>query len=185
MNRKKILITCQRIHWQCGSGKALALVTKRGQVYAQAATELICKTNAFGLSTYLIPIKPSSWNNYNLCCRKRTIRLYCSYSRITKALHKSDFEHVNYLYTKNLVDALVETRHLPDSFIFISSLSAYGVGDEKGYTPISAHQTPRPNTAYGRVNCWRRIISKAFPIFLTSYCVRPASMARATKTISS
>ncbi len=69
---------------------------------------------------------------------------------ITKALHKSDFERVNYLYTKNLVDALVETRNVPDSFIFISSLSAYGVGDEKGYTPISDRHTPHPNTAYGK-----------------------------------
>lgn len=69
---------------------------------------------------------------------------------LTKALHKSDFDKVNYEYTKNLVEALIETDTVPDSFIFMSSLSAMGPGDEIGYTPMCAGKTPTPNTAYGK-----------------------------------
>ncbi|MCE5206282.1 MAG: NAD-dependent epimerase/dehydratase family protein [Porphyromonadaceae bacterium] len=69
---------------------------------------------------------------------------------LTKALHKSDFDRVNYLYTRNLVEALMETDSLADSFVLMSSLSAMGAGDETGYTPFHADHTPNPNTAYGR-----------------------------------
>jgi nucleoside-diphosphate-sugar epimerase len=84
---------------------------------------------------------------------------------ITKALNKSDFERVNYVYTKNFVDALVETQNVPESFVFISSLSAYGAGDEKGYTPISVHHTPCPNTAYGRSKLLAENHIKSIPDF--------------------
>lgn len=69
---------------------------------------------------------------------------------LTKTLHKSEFDKVNYEYTQNFVETLIETDTVPDSFIFMSSLSAMGPGDETGYTPMCASKTPTPNTAYGK-----------------------------------
>jgi nucleoside-diphosphate-sugar epimerase len=68
---------------------------------------------------------------------------------LTKARRKSDFDRVNYLYTRNLAEALIETDTIPDSFLLMSSLSAMGVGDETGYTPMGSGHIPNPNTAYG------------------------------------
>ncbi len=36
-----------------------------------------------------------------------------------------------------------------EKFVLMSCLSAYGVGDELGYTPIKTGDIPKPNTAYG------------------------------------
>ncbi len=69
---------------------------------------------------------------------------------VTKALRKTDFDRVNFEYTRNFVDALIELEILPDTFVLMSSLSALGVGDETGYTPIGASHVPNPNTVYGR-----------------------------------
>lgn len=69
---------------------------------------------------------------------------------LTKARRKSDFDKVNWEYTKNFVEALIETDNVPDSFVFMSSLGAMGPGDEVGYTPMCADKTPTPNTAYGK-----------------------------------
>jgi nucleoside-diphosphate-sugar epimerase len=44
---------------------------------------------------------------------------------ITKCLNLSDFERVNYSFTKNLIEALQETGAAPEKFIFMSSLSAH------------------------------------------------------------
>ncbi len=69
---------------------------------------------------------------------------------LTKALRKPDFDRVNYLYTRNLAEALMETDSLADSFVLMSSLGVMGTGDETGYTPIGADHIPNPNTAYGK-----------------------------------
>jgi nucleoside-diphosphate-sugar epimerase len=42
---------------------------------------------------------------------------------ITKCLHVSDFDKVNFLYTQNFVEALQESNAVPDKFIYMSSLS--------------------------------------------------------------
>ncbi len=69
---------------------------------------------------------------------------------LTKARHKSDFDKVNYAYTRNFVDALIEINAVPDSFVLMSSLSAMGTGDEINYTPLQGDHKANPNTAYGR-----------------------------------
>lgn len=69
---------------------------------------------------------------------------------VTKCLNPQDFDKVNFLYTANLIDALVSANAIPEKFALMSSLSAYGVGDEIGYTPIKLSDVPNPNTAYGR-----------------------------------
>lgn len=69
---------------------------------------------------------------------------------VTKCLNNSDFDLVNYQYTVNFVEALTDANCIPEKFVLISSLSAYGEGDEKNYTPIKLTDKPNPNTAYGK-----------------------------------
>lgn len=68
---------------------------------------------------------------------------------VTKCLDPRDFEKINFQYTANFIDALQETKSVPLKFVLMSSLSAFGIGDEVNYTPIKLTDTPRPNTAYG------------------------------------
>ncbi len=68
----------------------------------------------------------------------------------TKVLDKTDFETVNYQYTKNLVESLYEAEITPEKIVFISSLAAYGPGDENTLSPIQISDTPKPITSYGK-----------------------------------
>ncbi|MDR1169695.1 MAG: NAD(P)-dependent oxidoreductase [Prevotellaceae bacterium] len=68
---------------------------------------------------------------------------------VTKCRNMSDFDRVNFGYTKNLVDALIESGSVPDKFIYISSLSAWGPGDSKSGRPIMLSDEPKPDTLYG------------------------------------
>ena len=68
---------------------------------------------------------------------------------ITKCLDPNDFDRINYQNTVNFVEALQEAKCVPDKFLLMSSLSAFGLGDEINYTPIKLTDTPQPNTAYG------------------------------------
>ncbi len=67
----------------------------------------------------------------------------------TKCANFMEFDTINYQYLVNVVEALKATNRTPYTFLFMSSLSAMGPGDEKGYTPISNNDTPHPNTRYG------------------------------------
>lgn len=69
---------------------------------------------------------------------------------LTKAVRKSDFERINFRQVKNFADALVESDAVPRLFIFMSTLGAIGVGDEKNYTPLACDCAPNPNTEYGK-----------------------------------
>lgn len=68
---------------------------------------------------------------------------------ITKSAADSEFLKINYDNTRNLVDALRDSGNIPDKFVFMSSLGAFGSGDEENYTPIKSEDTPNPNSAYG------------------------------------
>ncbi|NDV69130.1 NAD(P)-dependent oxidoreductase [Dysgonomonas sp. 25] len=69
---------------------------------------------------------------------------------VTKCLDQQDFERINYGNTVNFVEALREADCIPEKFIFMSSLSVMGKGDEKSYTPFATTDTPHPDTAYGK-----------------------------------
>ncbi len=69
---------------------------------------------------------------------------------LTKCKHKSDFDVVNFQYTKNLINALIETDMVPKHFIYMSSLSAFGDGDKATLKEIKLTDTPTPNTYYGQ-----------------------------------
>ncbi len=68
----------------------------------------------------------------------------------TKVLRKTDFYRINHENTRFLVDALIENKMLPDTFVLMSSLGVLGVGDEANYTPFRADHVPNPNTVYGK-----------------------------------
>lgn len=68
----------------------------------------------------------------------------------TKALNYIDFKRVNYDYLRSFTETLKELQLYPDRFLYMSSLSATGPGDEKNYTPLTAGMNPQPNTRYGR-----------------------------------
>lgn len=69
---------------------------------------------------------------------------------VTKCKNPNDFDRINYGFVKNFTEALVETEMVPKQFIMTSSLGAWGVGDEKNFTPIRPTDTPHPNTRYGK-----------------------------------
>ncbi|MCF6364862.1 MAG: NAD(P)-dependent oxidoreductase [Bacteroidales bacterium] len=68
---------------------------------------------------------------------------------ITKALKKEDFDKVNFKSTQNLIEALNETVGFPDKFIYISSLEAFGPGNEDTLQPIKDSDDPKPISKYG------------------------------------
>lgn len=67
----------------------------------------------------------------------------------TKCANFADFNRINYLYLKDFVEALLDLEMYPERFLFMSSLSALGPGDEKDYQPLNSTTIPNPNTRYG------------------------------------
>jgi len=69
---------------------------------------------------------------------------------ITKSALNVDFERINHVFSQNLIDALRISGNTPEKFVYMSSLAAFGPGDEVHYTPLKPEDTPKPNSAYGR-----------------------------------
>lgn len=67
----------------------------------------------------------------------------------TKCANFSDFNLINFMYPRTFVEILREEGMEPEKFLYMSSLSAIGPADEKGYTPITSATLPDPNTRYG------------------------------------
>lgn len=67
----------------------------------------------------------------------------------TKCANFSMFNLVNFMYPRTFVETLRRNGMVPDKFLYISSLSAIGPGDEKNYTPITSKTVPDPDTRYG------------------------------------
>lgn len=67
----------------------------------------------------------------------------------TKCLSFSDFNTVNYDYLRRFTAALETSGKVPEKFIYASSLSVMGPGDERNYTPFTEKDIPAPNTRYG------------------------------------
>ena len=68
---------------------------------------------------------------------------------VTKCKRKTDFDRINYGFTKNFVEALVEADMVPQKFIYMSSLSGWGSGKTNPPAPIMLNDEPKPNTLYG------------------------------------
>lgn len=69
---------------------------------------------------------------------------------LTKTVKKDKFYLVNAIYTQNLAEALSDSGHHVRKFILMSSLSSYGKGDEKNFTPIQLSDPQHPDTEYGK-----------------------------------
>jgi len=70
---------------------------------------------------------------------------------VTKCINKDDFARINTEGTKHLVRALLAVGMPLRRFVYISSLSVMGaIREQQPYQEITEHDTPRPNTAYGR-----------------------------------
>ncbi len=69
---------------------------------------------------------------------------------VTKCNHKTDFDKVNYGYTRNFVEALTESNAVPKKFLFVSSMAAFGPGDPKTLEPVKLTDVPKPDTLYGK-----------------------------------
>ncbi|MDR1403178.1 MAG: NAD(P)-dependent oxidoreductase [Tannerellaceae bacterium] len=69
---------------------------------------------------------------------------------VTKVLNKDDFFRVNAGYAISLIEALEAANCKPGKFLLMSSLSTYGKGDEKNFTPIRLDDPQLPDTAYGK-----------------------------------
>lgn len=68
----------------------------------------------------------------------------------TKCADPDDFDRINYGYVLTFTKALRVLGMYPRKFLYMSSLSALGPGDEKGYAPLTSKTVPRPNTLYGK-----------------------------------
>lgn len=67
----------------------------------------------------------------------------------TKCSNFLDFNRINFECLRNFGTALRESGKIPEKFLYVSSLSAVGPGDEKHYTPLTEKSIPNPNTKYG------------------------------------
>ncbi len=82
---------------------------------------------------------------------------------LTKCQQKGDFDRVNFDYTRNLVQALDAADMRPGQFIYLSSLSAMGPGNEQTLDEIKYTDTPCPNTLYGQSKLKTENFLRAIP----------------------
>ncbi|MEI6681446.1 MAG: NAD(P)-dependent oxidoreductase [Bacteroidota bacterium] len=69
---------------------------------------------------------------------------------LTKARQKEDFHRVNCQNTIHFLVALQQTGMVPEKFIFISSLAAFGPGNPITGEPVRLADEPRPVELYGK-----------------------------------
>lgn len=85
----------------------------------------------------------------------------------TKCVNFSDFNHINFTYLRNFCEALTESGKIPKRFVYMSSLSALGPGDEKAYSPLKGDMIPQPNTRYGlskiKAETYLQTLPQSFP----------------------
>lgn len=67
----------------------------------------------------------------------------------TKVKRYSDFNRINYEYLRYFTGALDSTGMIPEKLLYMSSLSALGPQDERGYGEYTEDMIPQPNTRYG------------------------------------
>lgn len=67
----------------------------------------------------------------------------------TKCLKFKDFNTINYEYLRAFTEAVEAAGCIPRRFLYMSSLSVMGPGDERGYAPFTPEGIPMPDTRYG------------------------------------
>jgi nucleoside-diphosphate-sugar epimerase len=69
---------------------------------------------------------------------------------ITKAEKKEDYFKVNAGNTAAFIEALRNTDSIPEKFLYISSLAAYGPGNPVTMAPVMLNDEPHPIELYGK-----------------------------------
>jgi nucleoside-diphosphate-sugar epimerase len=85
-------------------------------------------------------------------CRKNNIRFqYIIHNAgLTKAQKKEDFYNVNCRNTVHFIEALIQAEMVPEKFVFVSSLAAYGPGNPFTGEPVRLADEPKPIELYGK-----------------------------------
>jgi len=85
-------------------------------------------------------------------CKKNHVRFrYIIHNAgLTKVKKKEDFYNVNCRNTINFIEALIGAEMIPDKFLFVSSLAAFGPGDPKTGEPVRLSHEPKPIELYGK-----------------------------------
>lgn len=87
----------------------------------------------------------------------------------TKVNRYADFSRINYDYLRAFTGALHQADMVPEKFLYMSSLSAMGPGQAKGYLPFTEEMIPQPNTRYGasklKAEMWLHTAQVPFIIF--------------------
>lgn len=94
----------------------------------------------------------------------------------TKCVNFLDFNHINFNYLRNFADALIENEIVPERFVYMSSLSALGTGDEKNYTPLRGDMLPQPNTRYGLSKIKAETFLQTLPASFPWIILRPTGV---------
>ncbi len=84
---------------------------------------------------------------------------------LTKTCRTEAFDQVNYQNTRNFIEALQENKQVPEKFIFISSLEAYGPGKPGTTIPVKDTDEPKPATLYGKSKLKAEKYIKSLPNF--------------------
>ncbi len=69
---------------------------------------------------------------------------------VTKTCKKANFELVNLRFTQNFIETLYEIDQVPEKFIHISSLAAYGPGNPETLAAVKDSDEPHPVSLYGQ-----------------------------------
>jgi nucleoside-diphosphate-sugar epimerase len=87
-----------------------------------------------------------------LACKSEHIRFdYIIHNAgLTKVKRKEDYYNVNCGNTRNFIEALIETQMVPEKFVFISSLAAFGPGNPDTGDPVRLLDEPKPIELYGK-----------------------------------
>jgi len=85
-------------------------------------------------------------------CKEKNMRFHyiIHNAGVTKAQKKGDYYRVNFLNTKNFIEALKQAGMIPEKFIFTSSLAAYGPGNPVTMEPVRLSDIPHPVEFYGK-----------------------------------
>ncbi len=84
---------------------------------------------------------------------------------LTKTCDKKMFDVVNYRLTRNLIEALIETNQVPEKYIQISSLAAYGPGNPDTLEPVKDSDPQNPVSLYGESKKKTEAYLKSLPDF--------------------
>lgn len=94
----------------------------------------------------------------------------------TKCVNFSDFNHINFTYLRNFCEALRANGQVPQRFIYMSSLSAIGPGDEENYSPLKGDMIPQPNTRYGLSKIKAETFLQTLPASFPWIILRPTGV---------